>query len=344
MMGALIFPYRTFTGKLKMSLTAVSVKSLRDGSVENVPLTGEEWNRAQRSLLLWKRDDIEWNTAHFEVEVIAPLEEIEKLPVDRSDLAVVVSAQCIATNLRQACTASPSPFDESIWNCAFDLDRRNMRGPVSLQAHLAGTVNGAEHRYLAAADEWTLYFEQAASPSSKGALPIQWVNFAAVDAPVFLKKYMNEPMYADLEGTPVPKIYLNKGFEGLAALFVEKPQPAGARLALHEAERISMAKGVWLALFQVALAAVIEPEENEEPEWPDGWQGEVLKKMLARVHPDLDAGARLSKAVQERKSDGARHFESLVLAAVSQDMIKEGKGLETSLLALEQAARGENAI
>ena len=148
-------------------------------------------------------------------------------------------------------------------------------------------------------------------------------------------------LYADLEGMPVPKIYLNKGFDGLAALFVEKPRPAGARLALHEAERISMAKGVWLALFQVALAAVNEPAENEEPEWPDGWQGEVLKKMLARVHPDLDASARLSKAIEERRSDGARHFESLVLAAVSQDMIKEGKGLETSLMALEQAARGD---
>lgn len=343
-MGTLIFPYRTFSGKLKMALTAVTVKSRRDGLVEEVRLTGEEWNRPQRSLYLWKRDDIEWNTARFEVEVIAPLKEIEKLPVDRSGLTVVVSAQCIATNLRQAHTASPSPFDESVWNCTFELDRRNMRGPVSLQAQLAGTVNGAEHRYLAAADEWTLYFEQAASPSPKGALPIQWVNFSADDAPVFLKKYVNEPMYADLEGVPLPKIYLNKGFEGLAALFVEKPRPAGARLALHEAERVSMAKGIWLALFQVALAAVVEPEENQEPDWPDGWQGEVLRKMLARVHPDLDPGARLSKAVQERKSDGARNFESLVLAAVSQDMIKEGKGLETSLLALEQAARGDNAI
>lgn len=324
-----------------MSLTAVTVRSRREGLVEEVRLTGEEWNRSQRSLMLWKRDDLEWNTAHFEIEVIAPLKEIEKLPVDRSALRVVVSAQCIATNLRQAHTASPSAFDESIWNCAFDLDRRNMRGPVSLQAHLAGTVNGAEHRYLAAADEWTLYFEQAASPSPKGALPIQWINFSAEDAPIFLKKYTKEPMYADLEGMPVPKIYLNKGFDGLAALFVEKPRPAGARLALHEAERISMAKGVWLALFQVALAAVNEPAENEEPDWPDGWQGEVLKKMLARVHPDLDASARLSKAVEERRSDGARHFESLVLAAVSQDMIKEGKGLETSLMALEQAARGD---
>lgn len=342
-MGALIFPYRIFSGKLKMSLTAVSVKSLREGLGEEVSLTGEEWNHAQRSLLLWKRDDIEWNTAHFEIEVVAPPKEIEKLARESRDLSVVVSAHCIATNLRQACSASPSPFDESIWNCAIELDRRNMRGPVSLQAHLAGTVSGGAHRYLASADEWTLYFEQAPSPSPKGALPIQWVDFSANDAPVFLKKYVNEPMYADLEATPLPKIYLNKGFDGLAALFVEKPRPAGARLALHEAERISLAKGVWLALFQSALASVDEPEENEEPDWPQGWQGEVLKKMLARIHPELEAGARLSQAVQERKSDGARHFESLVLAAVSQDMIKEGKGLRTSLMALEQAAR-EDAI
>ena len=340
-MGALIFPYRTFSGKLKMSLNAVSVQPLRGGSTEKVALIGEEWNLVHRSLMLWKKEDMEWNMAHFEVEVIAPLREIEKLPVDRSALAVVVTAQCIATNLRQACTAVSSPFDESVWNCAFDLDRRNMRGPVSLQAHLAGTVNAAEHRFLAGADEWTLYFEQAASPSPRGALPIQWVDFGAMDAPVFLKKYLNEPMYADLEGIPVPKIYLNKGFEGLAALFVEKPRPAGARLALHEAERVSLAKGIWLALFHVALAAVIEPEENQEPDWPVGWQGDVLKRMLARVHPDLDEGARLSKAVQERKSEGARNFEALVLAAVSQDLIKEGKGLERSLMALEQAARGE---
>lgn len=338
-MGTLIFPYRTFSGKLKMSLNAVSVKSLRDGLVEDVPLTGEEWNRAQRSLSLWKKDDIEWNTAHFEIEVVAPLKEIEKLAQDSRDLAVVVSAQCIATNLRQACTASPSPFDESIWNCSFELDRRNVRGPVSLQAHVAGTVSGGAHRHLASADEWTLYFEQTSSPSPKGALPIQWVDFNDADAPVFLKKYMNEPMYADLEGTPLPKIYLNKGFEGLAALFVEKPRPTGARLALHEAERISLAKGVWLALFQVALAAVNEPEENEEPDWPDGWQGEVLKKMLARVYPELEPAERLNKAIQERRSDGARHFESLVLGAVGQDIIKEGKGLRTSLMALEQAAR-----
>ncbi len=322
-----------------MSLNAVSVKSRRDGLVENVPLTGDEWNRPQRSLMLWKRDDIEWNTAHFEIEVVTPLKEIEKLAQDSRDLAVVVSAQCIATNLRQACTASPSPVDESLWNCSFDLDRRNMRGLVSLQAHVAGTVSGGTHRYLASADEWTLYFEQASAPSPKGALPIQWVDFDAADAPVFLKKYANEPMYADLEGTPLPKIYLNKGFEGLAALFVEKPRPTGARLALHEAERISLAKGVWLALFQVAFAAVNEPEENEEPDWPDGWQGEVLKKMLARVHPELEPAGRLDKAIQERRSDGARHFESLVLAAVGQDFIKEGKGLRTSLSALEQAAR-----
>ena len=322
-----------------MSLTAVSVKSLRDGLVEDVPLTGEEWNRAQRALSLWKRDDIEWNTVRFEIEIVAPQKEIEKLGKERADLSVVVSAQCVATNLRQAVIASPSPLDESMWSCSLELDRRNMRGPVSLQAHLAGTVSGQAHRYLASADEWRLYFEQAASPTPRGALPIQWVDFGADDAPVFLKKFVNEPMYADLEGTPLPKIYLNKGFEGLAALFVEKPRPTGARLALHEAERIGMAKGVWLALFQVALAAIEEPEEGEEPDWPDGWQGEVLKRMLARVHPELEPAGRLDKAIQERRSDGARQFESLVLAAVSQDLIKEGKGLRTSLMALEQATR-----
>ena len=326
-----------------MSLTAVSVKSLRDGLVEDVPLTGEEWNRAQRSLLLWKRDDIEWNKVRFEIEIVAPQKEIEKLGKERDDLSVVVSAQCVATNLRQAVIALPSPLDESMWSCSLELDRRNMRGPVSLQAHLAGTVSGQAHRYLASADEWMLYFEQAASPTPRGALPIQWVDFGADDAPVFLKKFVNEPMYADLEGTPLPKIYLNKGFEGLAALFVEKPRPMGARLALHEAERIGMAKGIWLALFQIALAAVEEPEEGEEPDWPDGWQGEVLKKMLARVHPELDPAGRLDKAIQERRSDGARQFESLVLAAVSQDLIKEGKGLRTSLMALEQATREDAA-
>jgi hypothetical protein len=321
----------------------VSVKSLRDGLVEDVPLTGEEWNRARRSLLLWKRDDIEWNTVRFEIEIVAPQKEIEKLGKERADLSVVVSAQCVATNLRQAVIASPSPLDESMWSCSLELDRRNMRGPVSLQAHLAGTVSGQAHRYLASADEWRLYFEQAASPTPRGALPIQWVDFGADDAPVFLKKFVNEPMYADLEGTPLPKIYLNKGFEGLAALFVEKPRPMGARLALHEAERIGMAKGIWLALFQIALAAVEEPEEGEEPDWPDGWQGEVLRKMLARVHPELEPAGRLDKAIQERRSDGARQFESLVLAAVSQDLIKEGKGLRTSLMALEQATR-EDAL
>ena len=338
-MGTLIFPYRTFSGKLKMLLNAVSVKSLRDGLVEDVPLTGEEWNRAQRSLLLWKRDDVEWNTARFEIEIVAPPKEIEKLGKARDDVRVVLSAQCVATNLRQAEIALPSPLDESMWGCSMELDRRNMRGPVSLQAHLADTVSGQAHRYLASADAWTLYFEQASAPSPKGALPIQWVDFSAADAPVFLKKYVNEPMYADLEGAPLPKIYLNKGFEGLAALFIEKPRPTGARLSLHEAERISLAKGIWLALFQVALAAVEEPEEGEEPDWPDGWQGEVLKKMLARLHPELEPAGRLDKAIQERRSGGARQFESLVLAAVSQDLIKEGKGLRTSLMALEQAAR-----
>jgi hypothetical protein len=114
-MGTLIFPYRTFSGKLKMTLNTVSVQSLRDGLVEDVPLTGDEWNRAQRSLLLWKRDDIEWNTAHFEIEVVAPLREIKKLAKDSGDLVIAVSAQCVATNLRQACTASPSSFDASIW-------------------------------------------------------------------------------------------------------------------------------------------------------------------------------------------------------------------------------------
>lgn len=338
-MGTLIFPYRTFSGKLKMTLNTVSVKSLREGVGEYVPLTGDEWNAAQRSLLLWKRDNIEWNTARLEIGVVAPQKEIEKLGKGRDDLSVVVSAQCAATNLRQAMIASPSPLDESMWNCSLELDRRNMRGPVSLQAHLTGTVSGQAHRYLASADEWMLYFEQTASSTPKGALPIQWADFGADAAPVFLKKYANEPMYADLEGTPLPKIYLNKGFEGLAALFIEKPRPTGARLSLHEAERISLAKGIWLALFQVALASVTEPEEGEEPNWPDGWQGEVLKKMLARVHPELEPTGRLDKAIQERRSDGARHFESLVLAAVSQDMIKEGKGLHTSLMALEQAAR-----
>ena len=83
-MGALIFPYRIFSGKLKMSLTAVSVKSLREGLGEEVSLTGEEWNHAQRSLLLWKRDDIEWNTAHFEIEGVACFRAVD---ADQADLA-----------------------------------------------------------------------------------------------------------------------------------------------------------------------------------------------------------------------------------------------------------------
>jgi len=110
-------------------------------------------------------------------------------------------------------------------------------------------------------------------------------------------------------------LYLNssKKFDGLAALLGDRKRPASEK-PLHNAERVSIARTVWMALFNTSIASIVEPDDDDGvPDWPaDDWKRKVLKKMLSRIYPLKSDAERLQVALDVWNSnERAGQLESL---------------------------------
>jgi hypothetical protein len=177
-----------------------------------------------------------------------------------------------------------------VWAGHIDLHRDEHVSQAELNASLVATVDGIPGREIAVAEHpWTLDF-QAKSPAKRNDLTTHWVDFNDDSYP-WLRPYRTDPWTIGTSDDQ-PVLYLNSGFEGLR-LLLESQRPAD-RLA-RDALAARIAVDMWNVLFDAAAHAI--------KEWPGGWRGSVLRRMLPDVFPDRSPEDALRELTNERPKD-----------------------------------------
>jgi len=317
-----IFPFPTLARPLSFDITCGEARlheryvdlsdDVLDQTSRVIDLSSDEYGGASEVKL------------QFAVEI--PKLEFDRLGIPGESAKVVIVSYCSSTNSRTAVVAEKSEIDTTLWTQSLLLSRGQYRGMVQLTAVLTGRAGGFDHRYLGTSEAWHVTFDKAMASTLRGTLPVKWVDFSADD---FLRPHANEPWYGDLTEDP-PMVYLNKNFEYLPELFSEGVRRSRAQVALNEAQRTAIAKSIWLAMFQTAVSQIGPSEDGSDPTWPDLWKAEVLRRILPKVYTDVDENEGLRLAHEAFKSDPA-HLESMALAVIGRDIVKEGKNLRKAL-------------
>lgn len=273
-MKSLIYPYPTLADRLTLAISEVTI--------DDRPLRPALLESENRILSLHKIDALDWKRVAFTVSVRAVSSDLEQLNQAAEKPEVHVLAMCRPTNVRQALKLAPLEADPNCWNGRMELDRDNYRDRVVLRGVLSAHVGEVSHRPCGFSEDWSLHFDEPLSLRLRGAMRVVWVDFKDATAPALARAFENAPYVVEMEGDPT--LYLNRSFEGLPALLDDRPDRTFNEKALHDLQRLSIARSVWTMLVMRSVLAIEPGEEGEEPDWPTTpWQGEVLKHYLARI-------------------------------------------------------------
>lgn len=285
-----------------------------------------------------------WRRVELDLELTADPDGVGEFERGYGGLGAVAVAHCMPTNARQPARLARSEFDAGRWEGTLELDRDNFRGRVAVVPVLTATVGGIPHRPVGSAAGWTLHFDEPESLRLRGTLRVRWVNFKAEDADPLAQQFPDSTHLAWFgAGQALPEVWLNSAFEGLEPLLRDRKDRRGSEKGLHDMQRLSIARGVWMALVADALASVrVAADESgaDEPDWPEAeWQAEVLRRVLPEVAPGKADRELLTLAATEwRSHPGAAEFYARAEAVVG-DMIRANETLRRFV----QSYRGEES-
>lgn len=329
-----IFPYQTLEGDIRLRLDG---GGLDDGEWPKSPFTAD-----YRLVQLHDLDKEAWHVAQFDLEVTLPGEEVTKLNDEGADVRVLAVVECAATQYRSTVPLRPDRAEPAKWKGRIELQRDNFAGKVSVHALVVGEVHGAANRYLGMSDAWAIYFDEPDIPPLAGTLRVRWVDFDSPGDLGFLTSFSEHAFYTDLDSAQ-PTLYLNssKKFDGLSTLLGDRKRTA-AEKPLHNAERVSIARTVWMALFNTSIAS-IRVDEDGTPDWPtDDWKRKVLKMMLNRIYPLKSDAERLQAALDAWKSnDRTGQLESLAQVRIDA-VIRVPRLLRLTLDFVNKGAPAQN--
>jgi hypothetical protein len=317
-MTDILFPYDTLGEPLEFQ---VGTPRVGDRQAPGVAHPGED-----RTFHLYEITG-NWRRVELPVEVTVQRERLEEYEREHGRAGLVVVAHCRPTNTRQVFNPGRSDVDSGRWEGTLELDRDNFRDRVELRAVLTCAAGGIPHRPAASGAPWVLHFDEPASLRLRGTLSVRWVNFKDPAAHPLARQFQDSTHVVSLSGS-LPEIWLNSAFEGLEPLLRDRKDRRGADKALHDMQRMSIARSVWMALVGDALAAVRPGDEGEEPEWPErDWQAEVLRRVLPEVDPGKPERELLRLAAEDwRDHPGSAEFLSRAEAVIG-DAIRANETL-----------------
>ena len=131
---------------------------------------------------------------------------------------------------------------------------------------------------------------------------MRWVNFKSLEEKSLAKDFPDSTHVVWFnEG--MPELLLNSAFPGLQEILKDHPSRRGTDKALHDMQRTSIARAVWMALIGDSLAAIKPGDDDEPPGWPDeDWQREVLETILRSIDSGKSDGELLRMAADEWRS------------------------------------------
>jgi len=307
-----LFPYETLSAPLRLTITNLRIDDANptvDVLVSDARLVNVDQLPSEN-----------WSTASFTVSVSGNQAEVESFEKKGAELTLHLVVNCALTNIRQVVRLERAAGAETRWVGKISVDRLSFRGRAAVYGVLAGTTNGTTSRFLGQTAEWSVHFDVPAVLPLEGSLPVKWLDFTSKRAPKHLQENQHEPFYADLTSQR-PTVYLNSSIPGYQNLLSDRKARPPLDAALHNAERIGIARAVWLQLLGASVAG-IALEEDEEPAWPGvEWEKQVLKALLPSMYGESSESEALHQAAHARyNNDGARDLQSRALLAISKRM------------------------
>lgn len=328
-----IFPYPTLQSPLSLALT--------DLQIDNRPARPGLLDGDNRLLNLYQLDLPNWQKVSVELEVIASKNDLLGVENSMTDPMVTVVALCGPTNQRQAVRLRRAGVERSHWIGRLELDRQNFGGRVTLRALLCGTIEKVEHRMAGSSEDWSIHFDEPLSLLLSGTLKVTWCDFHSAEAPALAREFQDVAHVVDLNGSPVPVVYLNSSFDDLEPLLRDRKDRTPTERALHDLQRMSIARSVWMALLHRAVAAIQPGEEGEEPDFPaTEWHREVLEQYLPSLLPGRSDGDMLRAVADLSTQSGWGTFLSRAEAVVG-DRIGANKKLRETLRNLARSEVNE---
>jgi hypothetical protein len=252
---------------------------------------------------------------------------LEKFESAHGETAMVVVANCRPTNTRQSLTLKADK--RGGWEGSLELERDNYRDRVELKGVLTPVGGTLRTRPVAFSPAWNVYFDEPPSLRFRGTLSVRWVNFKSPPpgTPAVVAQFPDATHVVSFAGG-MPEVLLNSAFEGLEPLLKDRRDRRDPERALHDMQRVSIARGVWMALVADAMAAVKPGDEDEAPDWPqEDWQKEVLKHIVLAVDPAKSEAELLSMAANDwRSHPGAAEFYARAEAIIG-DIVKANQTL-----------------
>ncbi|MBI3319515.1 MAG: hypothetical protein HYZ89_02880 [Candidatus Omnitrophica bacterium] len=331
-MKDMIFPYQTLRGNLNLSVSQLRVDDAPVGAGLVLPDT--------RILNLFDVGLASWRHISLEVAVLAEPRFLEEFENSHGAVTATVVALCRPTNNRQTIRLQRNESESGRWVGLVELHRDNFSGRVELRAILAATVDGIACRPVGFADDWSVHFDEPASLRLKGTLPVRWRDFKHEEAGPLAGQFSDSTHVVDLSKS-VPEVLLNSSFEGLEALLRDRKDRGAVEQVMHDMQRMSVARSVWMALLADALTAVKPGEEGEEPDWPDAeWQAEILRRVLPEIDRTKSERELLRMAAEEwRTHPGSAELLSRAEAIIG-DVIGVNKSLRKSIQTLVREGVG----
>jgi len=239
-----------------------------------------------RRVALHLVDRTDWRAGRLALHVTAPRHELEAGPWYK--LAFVATVSERRTNVHTAVKLNMEQPGE--WSGEVELHRDDHIGRVQVSGHLVATVDDVPGRVIATVERpWTVDF-QASAPTQRESVVTRWVNFA--DDPQ-LSRYRDDP-WAITTTDEAAVLSLNSGYDGLRAVLEStKTADRPARDLLASQIAVTM----WTALFNEAVRYV------EGAEWPEGWRGSVLRRMMPELFPDRSPDDALREVANGEVAD-----------------------------------------
>ena len=271
-------------------------------------------------------------------EVFGSRHDFERFCTDEGDgITASLVAHCRNTRLRIGVPLEPMQGDPGQWHGEITLDRRQVRGTVSLRAVLTDTRTAHAHRLLASSDPWILIDDKTSGIGVQGDFSpsVKWLNFRDAQTHPHLQREADQPYYVDLFGE-LPMIFMNSGFAGLADVFPQEGKPEGLLYPIHEAMCVGISRSAWQAMFYTSVACLcVTSTSDNDIELPTGWQGLVLRHLLPRIYPSISISSALGQVMSDSTSENCGALQSRVLSVIN-NLIGDGKSLRRAFNVLNE--------
>jgi len=267
-----------------------------------------------------------WQCARLPVTVRVDTGLLEAYENEHGETAAIVVANCRPTNTRQSLILEAAEHGQ--WEGTIELERDNYRDRVELRALLTPRAGPLARKPIGFSSPWNVYFDEPASFRFKGTLPVRWENFKLPEkGPSWVKEFPDSTHVVSFD-EGMPELILNSSFPGLEPILRDQRNRRNTDKAMHDMQRTSIARSVWMALVADSLTAVKIGDEDEPADWPEeNWQREVLETILRSIDSGKSDAELLRMAAHEwRSHPGAAVFYSRAEAIIG-DLVKANETL-----------------